>query len=479
MHPRFVFYSLSRILGILAIAMIPPLLLSYSYHETIHYHFLFPILILGLLSLYSYRYQHSNLDLTIQESILIVVASWILASAFGALPFLFDHILPSYTDAFFETMSGFTATGSTVLPDIDSVPKSVLFWRSETHWLGGMGIVVLAIAIFPSLRHKNTLFSSEAPNPISEERLFPRIAQVALSYWKVYVILTVVEIVLLLPAMGVYDAVTHAFATIAGGGFSTHNASIAYFHSLYVETVVMVFMIIGATSFVLHYQALHGKFLYLKNTAMRLFLLTILVGTLLVTFNLYFFYHGEMTWLTALRKAAFQVVSVVTTTGFATEDFKVWPAFSILVLMVLMFVGGTSASTSGSIKIWRLDIMIKDFRRRYHQILHPNLVEHLYANQRLIPPGTQIKVQGFIISYITIFFLSGLILTLLGNSPGTAFSASAATLGNVGPGIDLVGPFDNFAHFSSLGKWILSLNMLLGRLEIWTVFTLFLPEFWL
>ncbi|MFQ6614961.1 MAG: potassium transporter TrkG, partial [Fidelibacterota bacterium] len=199
MNPRFVFYSLSRIMGILAVGMLPPLFLSYYFGEANHAQFIIPILLLGLISLYSFVYNSSNLELTIQESILIVVSAWIFASLFGALPFILDHVLPSITDAFFETISGFTATGSTVLPDIDSVPRSILFWRSETHWLGGMGIVVLAIAIFPSLRNKNTLFSSEAPISINEDRIYPRIATVALSYWKVYVFFTVVEIVLLLP----------------------------------------------------------------------------------------------------------------------------------------------------------------------------------------------------------------------------------------------------------------------------------------
>lgn len=478
MNPRFVFYSLSRIMGILAVGMLPPLFLSYYFGEANHAQFIIPILLLGLISLYSFVYNSSNLELTIQESILIVVSAWIFASLFGALPFILDHVLPSITDAFFETISGFTATGSTVLPDIDSVPRSILFWRSETHWLGGMGIVVLAIAIFPSLRNKNTLFSSEAPISINEDRIYPRIATVALSYWKVYVFFTVVEIVLLLPVMGWFDAITHSFATIAGGGFSTHNASIAYFQSWYVETIVMIFMIIGATSFVLHYQALHGSWNYLNNTSMRLFLATILSATVLITLNLFLYDYHDMSFLSAFRKALFQVVSVITTTGFATENFKYWPPFSVLVLIILMFIGGTSASTSGSIKVWRLEIMIKNFRRLYHRILHPKIIEHVWSNEKLITQDIQLKVQGFIASYLLIFVISGFALVLLGNSLGTSFSAAAATLGNVGPGIDQVGPFDNFLHFSPSAKWILSLDMLFGRLEIWTVFTLFLPDFW-
>ncbi len=479
MNPRFIVYSLSRIMGVLSLAMLPPLLVSYIYHEPTHAQFVIPMVYLGLISLYSFFIRSPDQGLSVQESIVIVVGVWIFASIFGAVPFLIDHVFSSFTDAFFETISGFTATGSTVLSDIDSLPKSILFWRSETHWLGGMGIVVLAIAIFPSLQRKNVLFQSEAPISINEDRLFPRIGSVALSYWKVYVFFTLLEIVLLLPVTGWFDAITHAFATIAGGGFSTHNASIAYFHSVYVEIVVMVFMIAGATSFVLHYQALHGHFRYFKNTSFKIFLSIIGTASLMIALNLYLLNRHEMSFLSAFRQAVFQVVSIITTTGFATENFKYWPPFSVLVLLLLMFVGGTSASTSGAIKVWRFEIMIKNFRRIYHRILHPKLIEHVWSNNKLITNDLQLKIQGFIASYVLIFVLSGLVLVLLGNTMGTAFSAAAATLGNVGPGIDLVGPFDNFLHFSKLAKWVLSFDMLFGRLEIWTIFTLFLPEFWI
>jgi trk system potassium uptake protein TrkH len=478
MRYRIVFYSLSRIFGVLALAMVMPYLLTFVYHEPQTYHFLIPIILLIGMGLYSVLSQGSIKELNLKESMLIVAAAWVGVSFFGSLPYLLDHVLSSFTDAYFETLSGFTATGSTVLPDIESVPKSVLFWRSETHWLGGMGIVVLAIAIFPALQGKRTLFSSEAPVPFTEEDLFPRIADVAKSYWKVYLFFTVVEILLLLPVMGWFDAVTHSFATIAGGGFSTRNASIGAFNSAYVEIVVMVFMIIGATSFILHFNALRGKFYYWKNTAFKIFMGILLSASVLIALNIYILNQQDISLITAFRKASFQVVSIITTTGFATTDFKYWPSYSVFVLLLLMFIGGMSASTSGSIKVSRFEIIFKDFRRMLHQTLHPRAVAKVWSNRKTVRQNVILKVQVYAITYILVFIISGVLLVAQGYRWSTSFSAVAATLGNVGPGIGAVGPFDNFALLSSSAKWILMFDMLLGRLEIWTVLSLFIPEFW-
>ncbi len=478
MNQKVVIRALGRVLGILAISMLIPLGLSYVFGENVHYHFFIPIILLGVLSLLSFLQPGSITSLNLRESMLMVTVTWLSVSFFGALPFLFDHVFTSFTDAFFETLSGFTATGSTVLTNIEAVPRSLLFWRSETHWLGGMGIVVLAIAIFPSLQGKKALFDSESPVSVTEEKLSPRITTVAKSYWRVYVLFTLVEALLLLPAMGWFDAVTHAFSTIAGGGFSTRNDSIAYFNSVYVEVVVMIFMIAGATSFILHYNALKGKFQYLKSTSFKIFISVVFIAIGLVTVNLYMVHQHDMTMATALRRASFQVVSIITTTGFANADFKIWPSFSVLILILLMFIGGMSGSTSGSVKVWRYEIIFKDIRQTFHRILRHRIVEHVVSNRRIIAQGLLMKVQIFIVAYIFIFILSGLALMAFGYSGATSFSAVAATLGNVGPGIGAVGPFDNFAFFPTVPKWILSLDMLLGRLEIWTVLSLFVPEFW-
>ncbi len=478
MNYRLIFQSLSRIIGLLSLTMIPPLILSYAFHEVVHIHFIIPIVLLLIVSAFSFFRKHDIKELNVRESIVIVVVTWLCASFFGALPFLLDHVLPSFTDAFFESLSGFTATGSTVISDIESVPHSVLFWRSETHWLGGMGIVVLAIVIFPSFRGHYKLFSSESPVSVNEDKLFPQIAMVAKSYWKVYILFTLIEFLLLMPVMGWFDAATHAFGSIAGGGFSTKNASIAYFDSLYVEIVIMVFMIAGATSFILHYQALRGKFMYFKSISFKIFIYISLSASILIAFNLYLINQHDIPFLSYFRDAIFQVISIITTTGFATTDFKNWPDFSIFMLILLMFVGGMSASTSGSIKIWRIEIVLKEIRLMIRRILHNKAVLYLRLNGRKIEPHMVQKVQIFVFAYIFIFVISGAMLTAIGYGPGTSFSAVAATLGNVGPGIGAVGPFDNFGQFSEIAKWILSFDMLLGRLEIWTVFSLFLPEFW-
>jgi len=458
--------------------MIPPLILSYTFHEKIHFHFIIPILILTVISLLSFFFKQDFKELKFKEALVIVCGAWVCSSIFGALPFVLDQILPSLSDAFFESISGFTATGSTVLTDIEVVPKSLLFWRSETHWLGGMGIVVLGIVLFPSLKGKSELFSSESPVSVSDDKLFPRIASVAKSYWRIYVLFTLIEVVLLLPVMSWFDAITHSFATIAGGGFSTRNASISYFNSLYVEVVVMIFMIAGATSFILHYHALRGRIRYLRNSSFKIFLTVLFSSSILIALNLFLINQEGISFLSYFRQSIFQVVSVITTTGFATADFKYWPDFSIYLLILLMFVGGMSASTSGSIKVWRYEIIIKEMRIRLHNILHRRAILFSSQDGKKIDPGKVLKVQTFVVAYIFAFGLSGLLLVWMGFGSSTSFTAVAATLGNVGPGIGSVGPFDNFSHFSDPAKWLLSFDMLLGRLEIWTVLSLFVPEFW-
>ncbi|MFQ6604375.1 MAG: TrkH family potassium uptake protein [Fidelibacterota bacterium] len=478
MKYRLILQFLSRISGLFAIAMIPCLLLSYGFREPVHTEFAYPILGMLIFSVLSYSQKYDFNNLSIREAVVIVVISWIVASIIGALPFYLDHILPSFTDSFFESLSGFTATGSTVLPDIEAIPRSILFWRAETHWLGGIGIVVLVMVIFPNFRGRNDLFSSEAPVSETDDRLFPRVATIAKSYWKVYVMLTVLELLLLLPAIGWFDAVTHAFATIAGGGFSIRNASIGFYNSVYVETIVIIFMIAGATSFILHYQVLRGKFNYWKSAPFKIFMGILLSASFLIAMNVYLVQAHEMSFWSAFRKAIFQVTSIITTTGFATADFKYWPDFSVFILIALMFVGGMAASTSGSIKTWRIEIVFLEMRHMLHKLIHRRAVINPSRNGKRLTIDRVFKVQNFIITYVMIFFISGLLLITLGNTPGTSFSAVAATLGNIGPGIDAVGPFDNFAGLSDLSKWILSADMLLGRLEIWTLVSLFVPEFW-
>ncbi|MBI9071547.1 MAG: TrkH family potassium uptake protein [Melioribacteraceae bacterium] len=460
--------------------MIAPLFISYLFNENVHDYFIEPILLCLVIGVFSFRKLDVYDDISFKESILIVVLTWLGVSSIGALPFHISHYFPTYIDSFFESVSGFTATGSTVLSDIEAVPKSLLFWRSETHWLGGMGIIVLALAIFPTMKGKIFLFESEAPVTPDEQKLFPRISEVAKTYWKIYTLLTLVQIVLLLFALSPYDAITHAFSSIAGGGFSTKNNSVAYFNSFYVEFILSLFMIIGATSFILHYYGFRGKFYrYWRNTSFRLFIAVIFISTMFITLNLFLSKEQNFDFISALRVSFFQVVSIITTTGFATSDFKYWPQTSQAILILLMFVGGMSASTSGSIKVSRFEVIIKSLKSKFIQPLHPKAITSFKIGVSTLKNENITKVYVFVFAYIIIFLGASLILTALEQSPTIAFSAVAATLGNVGPGLGQIGPLDNFLPLTAASKLILSGCMVIGRLEIWTFFLVLTPEFWM
>lgn len=459
--------------------MILPLAVSYILGESVHSYFLVPFVISLLLGLSTISNKHFDAEISFREAVLLVSFAWIAISITGAIPFYLSHYFPSFIDSFFEALSGFTATGSTVLSDIEALPQSLLFWRSETHWLGGMGIIVLAIVVLPQIRGNKFLFESEAPVPPEGGKLFAKTKDIAKVYWKIYLALTIIEILFLLPVMSPLDAITHSFSSIAGGGFSTKNNSIAFFSSLYIETVLSIFMLAGATSFILHFQAfVHRRFVHWRSTTFRIFIWIVTFATLLITLNLFFFYKSDISFLHALRISSFQVISLITTTGFATEDFKYWPQFSQIILVLIMFVGGMSASTSGSIKVSRLEVLYKDIKNKFYFMLHPKRVKHVTIEGSPIKPAKIEKVYLFILLYIFVFVTAGLTLTADGNPIATSFTAVAATLGNVGPGLELVGPFDNFAHFSILAKLVLSFCMLVGRLEIWTVILLFARSFW-
>lgn len=459
--------------------MILPLSISYLYGENQHNYFLLPIAISFILGLFSIKNKYAENAITFRESVLIVVLTWISVSLFAAIPFYLSNQFPSYLDSFFEALSGFTATGSTILSDIEALPQSILFWRSEIHWLGGMGIIVLAIIVLPKIRGNKFLFEQEAPIAPEGGKLFSRTKDIAKTYWKIYIGLTLIEILFLLPVMNPIDAVIHTFSSLAGGGFSSKNNSIAYFNSIYIELVLSLFMLAGATSFILHFQAIvQRRFVHIRNTTFKIFISIIVFATLLVTTNLFLFNSTHITFLHALRISFFQVVSIITTTGFATADFKYWPQFSQLILILLMFVGGMSASTSGSIKISRLEVLFKDIKKRFKIIIHPNSVFKVIIGNNSLSDDKIEKVYLFIYAYIIVFVFAGLLLIVDGNSLATSFTAVITTLGNIGPGLDAVGPFDNFLHFSDFSKIVLSFCMLLGRLEIWGVLLLFSKYFW-
>lgn len=418
-------------------------------------------------------------DLRVREGFAVVAFGWFFVGLLGALPFWFSGQIPSFTDAVFESISGFTTTGASILTDIESRTHGTLFWRALTHWLGGMGIVLLALAILPLLGVGGMqLFRAEVPGPVAE-RLTPRIRETAKLLWIVYGLLTLLEIVaLLLAGMGIFDAVCHSFATMATGGFSNHNSSVGGYASPQVEWVIIVFMFLAGANFSLHYLALTGKVrVYVQDEEFKFYGSIVLICTALIGGTLMSI-HFYPDLATTLRHTLFQVVSILTTTGFGTADYLLWPPVAHFLLLILMSVGGCAGSTGGGIKVMRVLILLKHGKLELKKMLHPRGVYTLWFNDRSLSPALQTNVLGFFLLFMMVYVLGVLALTLGGLDIVTSVGATAATLGNIGPGLGLVGPSSNYAGLLDWEKWLLVLLMLIGRLEIFTVLVLFLPEAW-
>jgi trk system potassium uptake protein TrkH len=426
-----------------------------------------------------YRLHPSEDEVGHKEGILIVTLGWVAAAAFGALPFYLYGTFATYTDAYFEAMSGFTTTGASVLAGIEAQPAGLLFWRSLTHWIGGMGIVVLSLAVLPLLGAGGMqLYKAEVPGPTAD-KLVPRVRETAKRLYIVYSGISAAEVaLLLLGGMPLFDALTHMFGTMGTGGFSPRNASVGAYGSVYVDVVISAFMFIAGANFLLHYQAMRGDFrAYARDEEFRFYSGVVAFFILTTTANLVFnnVYPGV---LTALRYAAFSVVSITTTTGYVTADFARWPAYGHYALLFLMFVGGCAGSTGGAIKCVRVWLLLKVAYCQLFRIIHPKAVRNIWYNGRIVLPEVTQGIQSMVVLYMTVFVLASLSLAWLGNDIITAISAVAATLGNIGPGLGTVGPVDNYAHFSVPAKWICSFCMLVGRLEVYSVVVLLAPEFW-
>jgi len=419
------------------------------------------------------------LDLGPREAFAVVSLSWILCSAIGALPFYLHGSVSTYTDAFFEAMSGFTTTGASVLTNIEANPRGILFWRSLTHWLGGMGIIVLSLAILPFLGVGGMqLFKAEVPGPVPE-KLTPRIHQTALLLWAVYVILSVAETILLVFAgMNLFEALTHTFGTMATGGFSPKNLSVGFYQSAFVDWIITAFMFLAGANFTLHYFALRGRLsVFWKDEEFRFYALVALLGTATIMVVLL----AGKTYASlgdALRYSAFQVVSVLTTTGFVTADFERWPAYAQLLLLVLMFIGGCAGSTGGGMKNIRVLLLARQAKAEIRRLLHPRAVIVPRVGGKVVEREAMNSVAVFFFVYMALFVGASLVMAGMGLDLVSAISSVAATLGNIGPGLGIVGPMDNYAAVPPAGKWVLSLCMLLGRLELFTVLMLFVPGTW-
>ncbi len=423
--------------------------------------------------------RHKKVEmLSTRDGFLLVTSSWLLASLIGTLPFYISGGIPSFTDAFFETISGFTTTGASILTDIESLPKSLLFWRSLTHWLGGMGIVVLAVAILPMMGIGGLqLIRAEAPGP-TVDRISPRITRTAKILWLIYIGLTTAEtILLMLGGMDLFDSLTHTFGTLATGGFSTKNTSVGHFNSAYIDGVITVFMLLAGINFSLHYRLLTGKLKSIyRDSEFKAYMLIFFLSTIIIVLSLYGTTYqtiGE-----CIRFASFQAASIMTTTGFATADYELWLPLAHTILFILMFVGGCSGSTGGGIKVIRLVILLKQAINEMKLLIHPRGVFALKISGNMVKKNIVYAVMGFFFLYIMILLCVTFAIASAGHDITTSFSTALATLGNIGPGFGSVGPADNYAFYQDYIKWILSLAMLVGRLELYTVLIILLPHFW-
>ena len=484
MHKKLVANIISRILMIISLIMIIPLIWALSADPGSREVFAFVLTILiGFLVSFSVQYffrvSDEDLDnLNAKDGLAVVGLSWISVSAFGALPFYFSGTVLSYTDAFFETASGFTTTGATIMTQIEALPCGILFWRSLTHWLGGMGIILLTVALLPAFgRGAFQLYKAEVPG-LTAERLQPRVIETAKILWTVYVFLSLAETALLFAGgMPFYDALCHTFGTMATGGFSTKASSIGYYGA-YTQWIIIFFMFLAGANFVLHFHMLRGlRFRsYFKSVEFRIYFYLVLVVTAFFAITLAWKQPGIVS---PVRDSAFQVVSILTTTGYTTANFDRWPHILRLTLLALMFVGGCAGSTGGGMKVIRVYVAFKTALRNILQAIFPNAVfpvkvDSISLSSRLIG-----GVMAYFFIFIGLFLAGAIIITLTENcNLDTAISASIASLGNIGPGLGKVGAVQNYAWISPAGKWVLSFLMLAGRLELYSILILFLPSTW-
>lgn len=485
MRAKIIVFIMGVLIVCLGLSMLMPLLVSLYYQDDATEALAWSVLCIVSVGVCCCLATKNREQTTLghRESLAIVGLCWLATSLAGALPYILGGYL-DFTDALFETASGFTTTGASVLTDIESLPKGILLWRSLTHWLGGMGIILLSLAILPLFGLGGMqMYKAEVPGP-SPDKLTPRLQDTAMLLWKVYGLLTLVEIVLLILAgMDAFDAVNHTFATVATGGFSTKNNSIAAFPSPYIQWIIITFMFLAGINFALHYKLLRGNTkVYWRDEECVLYAILVFLGGVLITAGLV--WRGTMPFdsLQAIehtvRAAFFQTVSICTTTGFVSENFALWPTATLCVLLFLMFLGGSAGSTSGGMKVMRIRVLYEVINQEIFQLVHPHSVRRVKMGGRVLPPAVVTGVVGFILLFLGLLFAATFILTVFELDLVTAFTASLTCLSNVGPGLGTVGPVENFSHLPSAVKWVLTLCMLIGRLEIYAIFILFVPEFW-
>jgi trk system potassium uptake protein TrkH len=431
----------------------------------------------GLILYITFRKEKAEV-ISQREGMAIVAVGWSTVGLFGALPFYLGDGYFTFVDAVFESVSGFTTTGASVLSNIEAVSKGLLFWRSFIQWLGGMGIIVLSVAILPFLGVGGMqLYKAEVPSPVPD-KLKPRIRDTAMILWKVYALISLAEcLLLILGGMSLYDALCHTFTTMPTGGFSTKNTSVAFYDSLFFDCVFILFMLMAGINFSLHYQVLRGKPLALwRDSECRFFLGAVVLLTIVVSFNIFGSVYETIGQ--TLRYSAFQIVSILTTTGFVTADYEQWPAMAQLILLLCMFLGASAGSTGGGMKCLRIMLCFKYCYRELFYLVHPHAVTRIKIRGKPVPDDVMRSILGFLALYMGLFATCSVILAGMGVDFVTSFAAVAATIGNIGPGFGMVGPVENYGQLPFLGKWLLIWCMLLGRLEIFTVIIFMVPEFW-
>lgn len=478
MNFKMVLKSLGVLLACEAIAMLPSLAVAIIYNDQGISAFSYTILILILIGLPLIRLKPYSTNIYAKDGFAIVALGWIIMSILGSLPFYFSGAIPSLIDGFFEAVSGFTTTGASILKVVEGLPNSIIFWRSFTHWIGGMGVLVLTLAILPSVGATSLyIMRAESPGP-NPGKLVPKVGKTAKILYSIYLVITITQVILLITAgMPLFDSLVHTFGTVGTGGFSSKNISVGAYNNVFAEIIITVFMLICGANFSLYYQVAKGNFSALfKDEEFRFYISVVGISILLITINLYgsiFTSIGE-----SLRHSSFQVASIITTTGYSSVDFDKWPVFSKLILFFLMFIGGCAGSTGGAIKNIRVLLLLKSAKTQLMKIIHPKGVYPVRFGGKVLDDKNMAEIMSFFFMYIFIFVIAVLVVSLEGYDITTTLTSVAATLGNIGPGLAMVGPMGNYSIMSPFTKIVLSFTMLIGRLEIYPILLLTLPSFW-
>ncbi|WP_319380379.1 TrkH family potassium uptake protein [Thiomicrorhabdus sp.] len=481
MHSKTIFKVMGLLLMVFSLSLVPPILISLYYQDggfSAFFSVFFGLLLLGLFLWYPVR--NYRPDLKIRDGFFVVVMFWVVLGLAGSLPLYIEKDVPlSLTDAIFESFSGLTTTGATVITGLDDLPHAILWYRQQLQWLGGMGIIVLAVAVLPMLGIGGMqLYRAEMPGPMKDSKIAPRISETAKALWYIYTGLTLVcATSYWFAGMDWFDAFGHSFSTVAIGGFSTHDASIGYFNNVHIELVAMFFMFLSGINFALHFSAFRNLSAtpYLLDPEFKAYLLLLIGAAVIVTSYLYL-QKIYPTFEEALRFGLFQTVSLASTTGFANADFAAWPGFLPILLIFMSFIGGSAGSTAGGMKVIRFILLFKQGMREIQSLLHPNAIMPVKLSNKTIPEKVMMAVWGFLSVYVFTFTILMLIIMALGVDQTTAFSAVAAMMNNLGPGLGEVAA--NYQQMSDPVKWVLTFAMLLGRLEIFTLLVLFTAAFW-